>query len=43
MEGKFCSDRCKMDGYVLRRAREMLNQVGLVEFNVILKDFPVNP
>jgi hypothetical protein len=29
-----------MDGYVLRRAREMLNQVGIVEFNVILKDFP---
>jgi hypothetical protein len=36
---KFCSDRCKMDGYVLRRAGEMLNQVGIVEFKLVLKDF----
>jgi hypothetical protein len=27
---KFCSDRCRMDGYVLRRAREMIDRVGIV-------------
>ena len=31
-----CSDRCRMDRYVLRRARAMLEEVGIVEFNAIL-------
>ena len=30
---KFCSDRCRMDGYVLRRAKAMMDEVGLVEFH----------
>jgi hypothetical protein len=34
---RFCSDRCRMDGYVLRRAAQMLDQVGIVRFNAILK------
>jgi hypothetical protein len=27
---KFCSDRCRMDGYVLRRAKIMIDEVGIV-------------
>jgi hypothetical protein len=34
---KFCCDRCRMDGYVLRRARAMVDMVGVVEFNAILQ------
>ena len=30
-----CSGRCRMDRYVLRRARAMLDEVGIVEFNAI--------
>jgi hypothetical protein len=33
----FCCDRCRMDGYVLRRARAMLDEVGIVEFNAMLQ------
>ena len=29
--GRYCSDRCRMDGYVLRRAKAMLDEVGIVE------------
>ena len=32
-----CSDRCRMDRYVLRRAKAMLDEVGTVEFNAILQ------
>jgi len=35
--GRYCSSRCRLDGYVLRRAREMLDRVGIVEFNQILQ------
>jgi hypothetical protein len=35
--GRYCSDRCRMDGHVLRRARAMLDEVGIVEFNEILQ------
>jgi hypothetical protein len=34
---KYCSDRCRLDGYVLRRARAMLEEVGIVELNAILQ------
>ena len=34
--GRYCSDRCRLDGYVLRRAKAMLDHVGIVEFNRIL-------
>jgi hypothetical protein len=30
---KFCCDRCRMDGYVLRRAKAMLAEVGVIEFH----------
>ena len=30
--GRYCSDRCRMDGYVLRRAKALLHEVGLIEF-----------
>jgi hypothetical protein len=32
-----CSDRCRMDRYVLRRAKAMLDEVGIAEFNAILQ------
>ena len=34
---RFCSDRCRMDTYVLRRAKEMIDRVGIAEFIVMLK------
>jgi hypothetical protein len=34
---KFCSSRCRMDDYVLRRARAMLVEIGAIKFNAILK------
>jgi hypothetical protein len=30
---KFCTDRCRMDGYVLRRAKAMIQEVGIIEFH----------
>jgi hypothetical protein len=34
---KYCSDHCRLDGYVLRRAKAMLDEVGIVEFNRLLQ------
>ena len=34
---RYCSDQCKMDGYVLRKAKEMIDRVGIVKFNAILE------
>jgi hypothetical protein len=34
---QFCCDRCRMDGYVLRRAKAMVDAIGIVEFNAILQ------
>jgi hypothetical protein len=31
----FCCDRCRMEGYVLRRAKAMVDEIGIVEFNAI--------
>lgn len=31
-----CSNRCRLDRYVLRRAKAMLDEVGIVELNAIL-------
>jgi hypothetical protein len=28
----YCSDRCRTDGYVLRRAKAMIKQVGVITF-----------
>jgi hypothetical protein len=30
---KYCSDRCRMDAYALRRAKALLDKVGIVEFH----------
>jgi hypothetical protein len=30
---KYCCDHCRMDGYVLRRAKAMMDEVGLIEFH----------
>lgn len=37
--GRFCSDRCRMDGYVLRRAKAMIAEVGIIQFNEMLESF----
>ena len=34
--GRYCSDKCRMDGYALRRARALLGKVGIVEFHRLL-------
>ena len=34
---RYCCDRCRLDAYALRRARAMLNKVGLVRFYVLLE------
>jgi predicted nucleic acid-binding Zn ribbon protein len=35
---RYCSDRCRMDGYALRRAKALFDQVGIVEFYTILRE-----
>jgi hypothetical protein len=35
-ERRFCSDQCKLDVYTLRRARAVLNKVGIIEFHRLL-------
>ena len=37
--GRYCGDRCRTDGYVLRRAKAMIAEVGIIEFNEILERF----
>jgi hypothetical protein len=34
---RFCSDRCRLDGWALKRAKALIAQVGIVEFNMILR------
>jgi hypothetical protein len=36
--GRYCCPQCRMDGYVLRRAKQMLREVGIIEFNDRLMD-----
>ena len=33
---RYCSNRCKLDGYALRRAEALLNCVGIVRFHALL-------
>ncbi len=33
---RYCSNRCKLDGYALRRAEALLNKVGIVRFHELL-------
>ena len=33
---RYCSNRCKLDGYALRRAKALLNRVGIISFHVLL-------
>jgi hypothetical protein len=33
---RYCSNRCKLDGYALRRAEALLNCVGIVRFHDLL-------
>jgi hypothetical protein len=36
--GRYCSDRCRLDGYALRRAKALLDKVGVVRFHTILDE-----
>jgi hypothetical protein len=29
--GRYCSPRCRMDGYAVRRVKALLNKVGIVQ------------
>jgi hypothetical protein len=33
---RYCSNRCKLDGYTLRRAKALLANVGIIEFHRLL-------
>ena len=33
---RYCCDHCRLDGHALRRAKELLNQVGIVRFHALL-------
>ena len=33
---RYCSNRCRMDGYTLRRAKALLNKVGIIRFHELL-------
>ena len=33
---RYCSDQCRMDVFVLRRARRMILRLGIVRFNAFL-------
>lgn len=35
---RFCCDHCRMDGHVIRRAKQMKDQVGVVRFVLILDE-----
>jgi hypothetical protein len=35
---RYCSDRCKLDGYALRRVRLLVAKVGIVQFNNLLDE-----
>lgn len=34
---KFCSSRCKIDAFALRRVKRMIDRVGIAEFNRVVK------
>jgi hypothetical protein len=36
--GRYCSARCRFDGYALRRAKTLLDKVGVVRFHVLLDE-----
>jgi len=35
---RYCSDRCKLDGYALRRAKALLDKVGILRFHTLLDE-----
>ncbi len=35
---RYCSNPCKLDGYALRRAKALLNRVGIVRFHTLLDE-----
>ncbi|MGE5306147.1 MAG: hypothetical protein ACM3TN_22805 [Alphaproteobacteria bacterium] len=34
--GRFCFNRCRMDAYMLRRAKDLLAMVGIVRFHQLM-------
>jgi len=35
---RYCSPHCRMDGYALRRARDLNHLVGIVRFHELLEE-----
>ena len=33
---RYCSDHCRMDGYALKRAKTLLNRVGILRFHELM-------
>ncbi len=36
--GRYCSDHCRMDGYALKRAKALLNRVGVIRFHTLMDE-----
>ena len=34
--GRYCSAPCRMDGYALKRAKALLNRVGIIRFHELM-------
>jgi hypothetical protein len=34
--GRYCSDRCRLDGYALRQVKALLAKVGIVRFHSLM-------
>jgi hypothetical protein len=37
-DGRYCSVHCRMDGYALRRAKALLDKVGIIKFHDLLDE-----
>lgn len=36
--GRYCSPRCRMDGYALRRVKAILKRVGVIRFHSLMDE-----
>lgn len=40
---KFCSAECRQDAWILRRAKALLDKVGIIKFHTILDEVKNEP
>jgi hypothetical protein len=38
---RYCSERCRQDVWILKRAKQMVDHVGVISFHVILDKVPL--